>query len=98
MSSPLSPYRLEKARNLYNAFNAFNSLSFSLLSGNIITLYALRLGAGATMIGLLNAFAFTSFFFMPLGKRLVRSLPIIRVFASAWIARYLAMIPLLFAP
>ncbi len=98
MSSPLSPYRLEKARNLYNAFNAFNSLSFSLLSGNIITLYALRLGAGATMIGLLNAFAFTSFFFMPLGKRLVRRLPIIRVFASAWIARYLAMIPLLFAP
>lgn len=98
MAQNLSPYRLIKARNIYNVFNGFNSFSFALLSGNIITLYALRLNAGATSIGILNAFLFSSFFFMPLGKQLVKKLPIIHVFASAWLARYILMIPLLFAP
>jgi len=98
MNSPLSPYRLAKARKLYNLFNALNSLSFTLLSGNIIILYALRLNANSTLIGILNGLVFSAFFFMPLGKRLVRKQPIVRVFASAWIARYILMIPLLFAP
>jgi len=98
MNSTLSPYRLGKARNAYNLFNAFNSFSFALLSGNVITLYALRLHATSTTIGLLNAYAFAAFFFMPLGKRLVKYFPIIRIFAAAWICRYLFMIPLVFVP
>lgn len=89
---------MAKARKLYNIFNAFNSFSFTLLSGNIIILYALRLNANSTLIGILNGLVFSAFFFMPLGKRLVRKQPIVRVFASAWMTRYILMIPLLVAP
>lgn len=98
MNAPLSPYRLRKARRLYNIFTAFNAFSFALLSGNVITLYALRLGATPTTVGALNAFTFVSFFFMPIGKRLVLRFRIIDVFGIAWILRYAFMAPLLFAP
>jgi len=98
MASSLSPYRLRKARQLYNLFTTFNAFSFTMMSGNVIILYALRLGASSTLIGILNAFNFVSFFFMPIGKRLVLRLPIVKVFASAWLLRNLAMVPILAAP
>ena len=69
-----------------------------MLSGNVITLYALRLGASSTMIGILNAFNFLSFFFMPVGKRLVRRMPIVKLFGWAWFLRYAVMILILPAP
>lgn len=98
MTGQLTPYQLKKSRKLYNVFNGFNSFSFTILSGSVLTLYALRLGASSTIIGLLNAFVFTSFFFMPLGKILVHRFPIVQVFATAWLIRYLVMIPLVIAP
>ncbi|WP_304222265.1 MFS transporter [Gracilinema caldarium] len=98
MTGQLTPYQLKKFRKLYNVFNGFNSFSFTILSGSVITLYALRLGATSTVIGVLNAFVFTAFFFMPVGKILVRRLPIVQVFATAWLTRYLVMIPLVIAP
>lgn len=98
MQFHLSPYQLKKARSLYNVFNALNGLAFTLLSGNIVTLYALRLGVSSTVIGVLNALVFSSFFFMPVGKYLVRRHPIVRVFATAWLLRYVGMIPVLFIP
>lgn len=98
MSSALSPYRLRKARRVYNLFSVFNAFSFTMLTGNVITLYALRLGAGATEVGLLSAFGFVSFFFMPIGKRLAAKFAIVRVFGVSWLLRYLAMVPLLIAP
>lgn len=98
MSSSLSPYRLRKARQIYNLFTSFSAFSFTMLSGNVITLYALRLGVSSTMIGILNAFTFLSFFFMPVGKRLVMRFPIVKVFGVAWFLRYASMILILPAP
>jgi len=98
MTSQLTPYQLKKSRKLYNLFNGFNAFSFTILSGSVITLYALRLGATSTVIGILNAFVFISFFFMPVGKILVRRFPIVHVFATSWLIRYLVMIPLVVAP
>ncbi len=98
MSSHLSPARLKSARSAYYVFNTLNSFSFVLLSGSFITLFALRLGASKSFVGLLNAFGYGTFFFLPFGKRLVRSFPIVKVFGYAWAGRYLAMIPVLFAP
>ncbi len=98
MSSHLSPARLKSARNAYYVFNILNSFSFVLLSGSFITLFALRLGASNSFVGLLNAFGYGTFFFLPFGKRLVRSFPIVKVFGYAWAGRYLAMIPVLVAP
>jgi MFS family permease/HEAT repeat protein len=94
----LSPYRLAKARDLYNIFNVFNSLSWQFLVGNIITLFAMRLKASSTYIGLINAMLYVAFFFLPLGKILAARFSIIRIFSFAWIFRSLGMAPLLFAP
>ncbi|MDR2534894.1 MAG: MFS transporter [Treponema sp.] len=98
MAVTLSPYHLGKARELYNIFNVFNALSWSFLVGNIITLFAMRLHASSTYIGLINALLYVSFFFMPLGKLLTRRFRITRIFSLAWIGRALGMIPLLFVP
>ncbi|MDR1566424.1 MAG: MFS transporter [Treponema sp.] len=98
MAAALSPYRLGKARDVYNIFNVFNSLSWQFLVGNIITLFALRLKASSTYIGLLNAILYISFFFLPLGKILTRRFSIIGIFSTAWIIRAIGMVPILFAP
>ncbi len=98
MVSALSPARLKAARNSFFAFNVLNSVSFVLLSGSFITLFALRLGASNAFVGLLNACAYANYFFLPVGKRLVARRRIVEVFGWGWMLRYLSMIPLLGAP
>jgi Na+/melibiose symporter-like transporter len=98
MDNALSPYRLGKARDRYNVFNFFAALSYALMAGNIITLFAMRLNASSTMIGLLNALVYASFFFLPLGKALCRVFPVVRIYSIAWILRALSMTPALFVP
>lgn len=96
--SSLSPAELERGRRSFFTFNGLNSASFILLSGSFVTLYALSLGASNATIGLLNAFAYGTYFFLPLGKRLVRTRPIIQVFGRAWFWRFIAATPALLAP
>jgi len=98
MASNLSPYRLGKARDLYNIFNVFNAISWQFLAGNIITLFALRMGANSTYIGTLSAVLYISFFFLPLGRLLTHRFSVISIFSVAWIARSIGMVPILFAP
>ncbi|MDR0498010.1 MAG: MFS transporter [Treponema sp.] len=98
MAAILSPYRLGKARDLYNLFNVFNSLSWQFLTGNIITLFALRLGASSTYIGTISALLYVAFFFLPMGKILITRFSMIRIYSLAWGCRSIGMIPLLFAP
>jgi hypothetical protein len=98
MGNTLSPYRLGKARDRYNFFNFSNSLTYYLMAGNIITLFAMRLQASSTMIGLLNALAYISYCFLPLGKALCKLYPIVKIYMIAWILRTLSMVPVLFVP
>lgn len=98
MIPPLSPYRLGKAREVFNVFNIFNALSWNLLVGSIVTLLAIRLGASSTYIGLLSALLYMALFFLPLGKVLARRFRVINVFSAAWILRALGMIPVVLAP
>jgi hypothetical protein len=98
MSVALSPYRLNKARELYNLFNVFNAFSYAFLAEKIITLFAMRLSASSTFIGLLSALVYCAFFFLSLGKILVRRIPIIRIYVVTWVIRAIAMTPLLFIP
>ena len=98
MSVPLSPYRLKKARDLYKTFAVSNAVSWQFLASNIITLFALRLGANATYIGLLSAIIYMSFFFLPLGKVLSGHYPLVKVYGTAWVARAIGMTPVLFVP
>jgi MFS family permease len=94
----LSPYRLAKAREVYNYFNVFNAISWNLLVGIIITLFALRLGASPTYIGLLGASFYAALFFLPVGKILVRRFSIIKIFSAAWSLRSIGMVFAVAAP
>lgn len=98
MAVPLSPQKLQQARRTFNIFNLFNSFSFVFVSGSIITLFALRLGAGNSVIGLLNALVYITFFMLPLGKRLVMRTSIVQVFGWGWVIRYIMLLPLLACP
>ena len=94
----LSPAALRRGRTSFHLFNTFNSASFVLLSGSFITLYALSLGASNATVGLLNAFTYITYFFLPLGKRLVRRSSILKVFGRAWFWRFVGVSPALLAP
>lgn len=98
METNISPKRKRQTRALFQVYNALNSFSFLFLSGAIITLYSLSLGATSSFIGLLGAFNFLAFFFMPIGKRLTKHFPLIPVFGWSWLIRYASMIPVLFTP
>jgi hypothetical protein len=98
MIGMLSPYRLAKARDLYNMFNVFNSFSWQFLVGTIIILLAMRLNASSTVIGLINAMVYMAFFFLPLGKLLAGKISIIKIYGAAWIIRAVGMSPILLVP
>jgi hypothetical protein len=76
----------------------FSAISFNLLSGNIITLYALKLGAGNILIGILSSFLYVSQLMPLLGRKLAPKTGMIRLMGGFWLLRYLLMIPLLFTP
>lgn len=90
--------RLERYRIEFQTFNALNSLSFMLLSGSIPILFAMNLGASGTYIGILGSLNFIAFFFMPIGRRIIRGRSMIKVFGWAWMLRYWGMIPAIGAP
>ena len=96
--SSISPGRLRRLRDSWYLFTVLNSFSFSLLSGSVITLLALSLGASGTAIGALNAFGFLTFFFMPLGRVLISRIRIVDAFGWGWILRYVFMLPVLAVP
>ncbi|NTU89525.1 MAG: hypothetical protein HGA54_06430 [Actinobacteria bacterium] len=98
MAQALSPARQKKARSSFYVFNTMNSFSFVLLSGSFITLFALRLGASDSFVGLLNSFGYATYFFLPLGKRLVNKHSIVKTFGWGWLLRYVAMVPVIAAP
>ena len=98
MTPQFSPYRLGKIREVYNIHNIFNALSWNLLLGSIITLFAMRLGANSTFIGLLAAMGYISFFFLPLGKILTRYFSMIGIYSFAWISRSVCMLSAVAAP
>ena len=94
----LSPYRQGKAREVFNTFNVFNALSWTLLAGNIITLFAMRLQASSTYIGILNAMLYVALFCLPAGKFFARRFSIVGIFSFAWIIRAIGMVPVIIAP
>jgi MFS family permease len=98
MPNTLSPRQLAKARSLYNLFNIFNALSYTILAGSLITILAMRMNASSTIIGIISAFVYVSYFFLPLGKVLAKRFTITKVYSMAWILRSIAMSPLLAAP
>ncbi|MGL4986689.1 MAG: MFS transporter [Treponemataceae bacterium] len=83
----LTQFQIKTGRRIYDFFNATNSFSFALITGNILTLYALYLGASSATIGLITAFGSLSFFAIPLGKFFCKKSSIMAVYANAWMVR-----------
>ena len=94
----LSSVQRASAQRLFFIFSTFNVISFQFLSGNIITLYALRLQASAALVGLLFSFIPLAQLLPLLGRIIVGRFGTVRTMGAAWILRYVAMVPVLFAP
>jgi hypothetical protein len=98
MDSQLSPRMVRKAQRTFYLFSFLNVISFQLMTGNIITLYALRLGAGAFLVGVLFSFVPMAQLLPFVGRFIVKRLGAVRTMGYFWFARYVLMLPLLFAP
>ena len=94
----LTPGESARARSDLSRYNFFNVISFVLLSGNIIALFALRMGAGSILIGILSSINFASYAAIFVGRGLAPRLGMVRLMGRFWLFRYFAMIPILAAP
>ena len=92
------PAQRKKARKTYLLFMVFNAASFWLLSNNIVTLFAIRLNATTSYIGLLSAMSYISLFAIIIGRHIAKQTPVLRLFHRAWLLRYLSMIIILPVP
>ena len=94
----LSPGELGRARGLFILFAVLNVVSFTLLSGNIITLYVLRVGAGNFLVGLLSSFMYSAYLFLFVGRRIAAKWGLVALMGRFWTIRYLLMLPILGSP
>ncbi len=93
-SGALSPGELKRGRKSYYALAFFNVLSFQLITGNIITLFAIRLGAGNSLIGLISSFMYISLFFLFIGRLLVTKFGVVRLMGKFYLIRFALIIPM----
>ncbi len=91
----LSIGQLRRAQRNYYLFMLFNVVSISFLAGNIIFLFAIRLGAGTRLIGFLSALNSITFLFSLPGRRVAVKIGAVKTKGYFWLARYLVMLPLL---
>ncbi len=89
---------MSDARKKLYRFTFFNIIAFTLLSGNIVTLFSLRLGAGSFLIGLLSFFSYISYLCMLIGRSLVKKIGVVGLMGRFWFIRHLMMLPMLTAP
>lgn len=98
LDESLTPRQLRAAQRNFTLFAFLNVISFQLLTGNIIALYALRLGATDLLVGMLYSFIPLGQLLPLLGRVIVRRLGTVRTMGTFWLIRYVLMTPILFAP
>ena len=94
----LTPRQLRVAQRTFTLFSFLNVISFQLLTGNIIALYALRLGANDLLLGVLYSVIPLGQLLPLVGRLIVRRLGTVRTMGIFCIVRYALMTPVLFAP
>ena len=94
----LTPRQLRTAQRRFTWFSLLNVVSWQLLTGNIITLYALRLGAGELLVGTLYSLIPLAQLLPLIGRVIVRRTGTVRTLGVFWLARNVLMLPILFAP
>ncbi|MDR1748611.1 MAG: MFS transporter [Spirochaetaceae bacterium] len=91
-------YQIIRGRRIFNWHSGLNSFSFALVTGNIITLYAMFLGADSAAIGLISSFSFFSYFAIPLGRLLASRKPLLRIYADSWMLRNTSLLLMALIP
>ncbi|MBT3275752.1 MAG: MFS transporter [Spirochaetales bacterium] len=94
----LTTLQKERGRRLYLNFQLFNVISFTMLSGSVLTLFALKLGAGSLFIGVISSLVNLGFILIIVGRQFVTRIGARRQWGYSWLLRNLTMIPILFAP
>ena len=92
----LSVREMKYAQRQYRLFVFFNVISFSLITGNILQLYALRLGAGIGLLSLISSMGSMTFLFSVFGRKFIPLMGAVKVRGYFWLIRYLLMIPMIF--
>ena len=87
-----------RGKRNYQIFQPLNVLSFAMLSGSVLTLYALRLGVSNVFIGLISSIVYLAFLFMIVGRFTIRVVGTKRQFGFSWLLRNIVMVPIVFAP
>lgn len=98
MSSVFSSEQIEAGRRTFHLFMSFNVLAFSILTGNVMSVFAVKLDVSNTYIGLLQSFTHLSMVFMLVGRLLMQVMRSVSVFTLGWFARYVFASALLLIP
>ena len=85
----LSPGKQERGQQLLHLSQVFNALAYACLADHVLTLYALKLGAGAVFVGFLSSLVHLTMFFGLLGKRIAEKRGPVYVYGTSWSLRYL---------
>ena len=64
----LSPGKQERGQHLLHLSQIFNALAYACLADHVLTLYALKLGAGALYVGFLSSLVHLTMFLGVLGN------------------------------
>lgn len=98
MSTLFTPLQITEGRRTFHRFMGFNVFAFSILTGNVISVFALKLDVSNTYIGLLQSFLHLSMAFLLVGRLLMQRMSSVAVFTFGWLTRYLFASLLLLIP
>ncbi len=96
--SGLTPGQKASGRKSFFNFQATNVVAFTMLSGSVLTLFSLKLGADSFFVGVLSAMTNLGLPLMLLGRQTIRVIGPKRQWAIFWFLRSLSMLPTIFAP
>lgn len=85
----LSPSKQERGQRLLQLSQVFTALAYACLADHVLTLYALKLGAGALFVGFLSSLVHLTMFLGVLGKRIAEKRGPVYVYGTSWMLRYL---------
>jgi len=98
MSTLYTEDQIADGRRTFHRFMSLNVIAFSVLTGNVISVFAIKLDVSNSYIGLLQSFVHLSMVFVLLGRLLMQYMSSVRVFAIGWTIRYVAASLLLVIP
>ena len=91
----LTESEIHRGRHTFVITTVLKDISLKLLGPSIITLYALRLGAGSALVGFLRSLSYLPFAFIFLGKVLVSRFGAVRIRGTCSFLRYFWLAPIL---